>query len=149
MSTGRVVLVVGAILTGWESATHLSDDCGEVEGKVSLQLMCCCSVLFCVSLTSLCSNSWCSISRKLPTIGIHGFQASQRKVEEGSIELVLPHPWVDLRLSRRELAEPQGWDRHVDRYYDCDANTEDVSENWSREPKKEPEVNEHERAAQA
>ena len=65
MSTGRVVLVVGAILTGWESVTRLSDDCGEVEGKVSLQLMCCCSVLCCVSLTSSCSNSFCSNSRSL------------------------------------------------------------------------------------
>ena len=35
MFTGSVVLVVGAILTGWESVARLSDDCGEVEGKVS------------------------------------------------------------------------------------------------------------------
>ena len=36
-------------LTCWESVISLSDDCADVEGEVSSQLMCCCSVLCCVS----------------------------------------------------------------------------------------------------
>ena len=144
--TVRTVCLLGewswwwvAILTDRESVVRLSDDCAEVEGKVSPQLMCCCSVLCCVPLTSLCSTSICSNSRNFLQSACIAPRFHSEKVEEGSIELVLPHS-----LGGREAVSPRagatsglGFARRCD----GDANTEDVSGNKSREPKKEPEVN--------